>query len=252
MSIAKAESIWEKPFSKELFMYSERGKLTINLIYDERQATTEKRAILEADTKKVKNLATGVKQEYYLLKNDLAAKQVAYEEMLSTYQVKQKTYNNTVTSWNNKGGAPPETYAQLVEEERNLATEFQVLESKRIEVNSLISQLNNFSDNYNILVENVNQNIEQFNQESGKEFQEGIYDPNSKSISIFEFSAEEKLVRVLAHEFGHALSLDHNTNPKSIMYALNEADTLVLSEEDTASLKKRCEVFGSKVNLFNL
>jgi hypothetical protein len=241
-SINSAKEIWEKPLGKELFKHNASGNLIINLVYDDRQATTEKRALLEADTKKVKNLAANVKSDYFKLKDNLEVKQAEYELLVDAYQANQQSYNSEVTFWNQKGGAPLDEYNSLVQKKKDLESQFNDLEPKRQELNRLIAELNNFSNNYNILVENVNDNIEEFNQTSGKEFQEGIYDPNSKSISIYEFSSKEKLVRVLAHELGHALVLDHNTNPESIMYPVNQANSLSLSNEDIASLKNRCRL----------
>jgi predicted Zn-dependent protease len=62
---------------------------------------------------------------------------------------------------------------------------------------------------------------------------------NSK-IDIFEFSSRSKLVRVLAHEFGHAIGIEHVVDPKAIMYRLNEANSETLTQDDIAALKEKC------------
>ena len=76
----------------------------------------------------------------------------------------------------------------------------------------------------------------------GSEFCGGDYvsKDGKQTITIYQFDDENRLVRVLAHEFGHALGLKHNDNPKAIMYRLMQSDSLNLAPDDIAALKERC------------
>jgi predicted Zn-dependent protease len=76
----------------------------------------------------------------------------------------------------------------------------------------------------------------------GSEFYGGDYvsKDGKQTITIYQFDDENRLVRVLAHEFGHALGLKHNDNPKAIMYRLMQSDSLNLAPDDIAALKERC------------
>lgn len=238
----EATSLWGNSIDKKLFEYKPEGELVVNLIYDNRQRTTEKRAFLQADSEKIKNLATSVKAEYDTLQANYKSYQEAYEKLLNDYQNKQQAYNDKVNYWNKQGGAPNQEYELLVAEKESLATDYNLVETKRQEVNSLVNQINVFSDKYNLLVRTINKNIDTINETAGTEFQEGIYNPSNNSITIYEFESNEKLIRVLAHEFGHALTLDHNDNPESIMYKVNSGDQLVPSTEDIAALKAYCRL----------
>lgn len=237
-----AINIWEKPLNKKLFSYDENGEITINLIYDERQKTTEERSLLQADSEKIKSLAGSVKEQYTTLENQYKIEQDEYELMLSAYNQKQEAYNTKVQYWNARGGAPENEYNQLLAEKNDLSNDYDALETKRQDVNARIKEINTFIDKYNLLVSTVNKNIDTINKTAGAEFQEGTYDPNTKTITIYEFDSKVKLERVLSHEFGHALGLDHNSNPQSIMHAVNQSTTLVASEDDIASLKEKCRL----------
>lgn len=57
----------------------------------------------------------------------------------------------------------------------------------------------------------------QFNQTfQPRLFHKGQF--NGKQISVYEFSSKDDLRMTLAHEFGHALGLDHTDDPTSLMY----------------------------------
>lgn len=241
-SINLAATLWEKSIDKDLFKYDTKGKLVVNFVYDTRQKTTQQNEILKADVEETSQLADSVKQEYKNLNADLEATKKLYNDELAIFNAKQKVYGDKVAYWNARGGAPPETYNQLESERQVLISEQRNLETKRIAMNETADKVNAFIQKYNLLVQSANERIDTINQTAGQEFQEGTYDPNTDTITIYEFSTEEKLNRVLAHELGHALGLEHNNNAASIMYALNQSSTFSLSKDDVSSLKTLCKV----------
>lgn len=241
-AVSQASEIWGEPIGKTLFEYNPKGDLVINLIYDSRQKTTQKNATLKADANKINDLANSVKQQYLVLEDHHSLLEKEYSDMVAVFNQHQDTYNTQVTYWNNNGGAPKNEYAKLTSQKEALIMEQSILEGKRIEVNSVVEQINTFIHKYNLLVNDANANINTINLSAGKEFEEGIYDPSENKIDIYEFSSNQKLIRVLTHELGHALDLSHNDNPKSIMYSLNQANTLTLSKDDLEALKSKCHI----------
>lgn len=95
---------------------------------------------------------------------------------------------------------------------------------------------------YNASVSALNAEVFEYNQTAGHPFREGEYvrDDSGERITIFEFVGTGQLERVLAHEFGHALGLGHNTDPKAIMYAKNESGSLTPRFADLLALRALC------------
>lgn len=240
--IKKAETLWEESIGKNLFEYSKTGNLTINLIYDTRQKITEQNKVLKADAEKVKDSALSIKTEYQTLQKEHEVLEKDYMDELTAFNLRQNTYNANVSHWNNRGGAPEATYNALIIEQKVLEEERMHLEEKKDSLDILVAKINEFIQTYNLLVSDVNSKITTINKTAGREFEEGVYDPQAQSITIYEFGSNIKLLRVLAHEFGHVLSIAHNDNSKSIMYEINKGETFSLSQEDITDLKRYCRI----------
>ena len=105
-------------------------------------------------------------------------------------------------------------------------------------LNSMTVVINDIAANYNLDVVKSHDTSSKL----GSEFCGGDYvsKDGKHTITIYQFDDDKKLVRVLAHEFGHALGLKHNDNPKAIMYRLMQSDSLSLAPDDVAALKDRC------------
>lgn len=244
LQVDAATKIWEKPIGVDLFKYDPNGELKINLIYDSRQQTTQKNQQLQSTVQGGKTDAASVQAQYQALKAKYEQEKSAYATAAATLTADQKKYEAEVQYYNSKGGAPKSEYERLNTEKESLVTRQQQLELQRQNLNAEVVQINDMIDKYNLLVAHVNEVVTDINSTAGKEFNEGLYvrDSAGTHIDIYEYSTKVKLLRVLAHELGHALGLDHNDNPKSIMYALNQSTTEVLSADDLSALKARCGV----------
>lgn len=246
VSIAEAESIWEEAIGKELFTFTSDGKVAVNLIFDERQEETQEQRVLQ---EKIDRL-----QEQYSAKKSLLDEKSAlytaatnqYESLAGDFNERTSQYESDVRYWNRRGGAPENTYQELTAEKKELEVLQQDLEVRRSLVNTLADEVNVLIGEANALAKEINVTVDDYNQSNliGTQFDQGIYtrDRGKVSVNIYQFSDREKLIRVLAHEFGHVLGLDHNGNPESIMYELNIGDNERLSTEDLSSLKETCSI----------
>ncbi len=247
-ALADAEAIWEKPYGKDLFALStSTGELKINLIYDYRQEATAKLASMNIVVKDDKATYENLKKKFDSLKIELANSKNDYEARLSAFNVRQTAYTAQADYWNARGGAPEKEYKELGIERDAINTEAARLNILQKSVNEMVTEINSVVVVLNRLVGTLNLSVDQYNSISGargESFQEGVYETDgvSQEINIYEFSSREKLVRVLAHELGHALGIGHVEDEKAIMYKLNQGNALTLTEADLEALKDVCGV----------
>jgi hypothetical protein len=205
-----AASIWNRAAGRDLFVYRPSAPLAINLIYDARQQNATLGVAL-----------TGQDAEQEAARNALYALQQRRTEQTAIYNLDVQTLNT-------RGGATPD--------------EARALDARRAALDALSDSLQRATASFNERNTAIKSDVDQFNQLAGQVFAAGrfVRDSTGERIDVFRFVGDTGLTRLLAHEFGHALGLDHNADSASIMYAMDETGSLRPSAADMASVRKVC------------
>ncbi len=216
--VNQAAKLWEIPIGKNLFISGSKAELSVNLIFDERQSLT--------------NQINQLESQVQTNKLDLAPQVNEYKNQSLQFEAKLQAFKKEVEEWNSKGGAPEDVYNKLSRQQKDLQAEASRL-------NEMARSLNISTRNYNSQVGQLNQTIRTFNQDLTSRPEEGIFKGPENRIEIYFDISHQELVHTLAHELGHALGLDHISNPKAIMYYKTN-QIIQASDDDIAALNYLC------------
>lgn len=245
--INQAEKIWGVPINKQLFEYSPTGDLKINFIYDYRQQATDALRKIGIVINNDQSTYDTLKAKYDSLVAAYNQQKAQVDALVAAYNADKSAYEKNVNYWNSRGGAPKAEFNILQQERTDLNNQVTAINQAETSLNGLIDDINSAGIILNQLITTLNLQVSTYNTTgapTSKGFTEGEYVSNASgtAINIYQFNDTNQLVMVLAHELGHALGLGHLSNPKAIMYYLNEGVNEKLTVDDLAALKKVCGI----------
>lgn len=253
--IAKATSVWEAISERDLFVYNDQADFTINFVFDERQATADAQSIDRHRLDGIADQNETFRAQIDNLQNTFEQRQSKFAQQRDSYDQQLQSYNDQVRQVNDRGGASPAVFAQLESQRVSLASQSETLRTEADALSNLADQLNALSTEANALIETYNQQVRVYNRQYGEEHEFTQGDYRGGEINVYKFSDESELVTVLAHEFGHALGIDHIEEPGSLMYYLlddNLDQSPILSDGDVSTFQQVCgdQGFGARVRGF--
>jgi hypothetical protein len=255
-AVHDATRLWEEGAGRPLFAADPHGGVPVRLVYDERQARTDDRLRAEEIVRRADQdlaaqsgaLSRAWEQHHDVLTGHRAAWDALSREIAE--------HNHAVREWNEAGGLPEAEASERVASERRLReaqaalTEAaRVLEEEEAALRAAEQRLAERVAERNDEMERLEHAFPAVAVEAGAYLDardEGTPDAVYREIRVFRFGDRNDLVRVLAHELGHALAIAHVAEEGAVMRgeqgpgATPGTATLTLHPSDVRALDERC------------
>lgn len=250
-SVELAAALWEGSVGRRLFVHDSAAGFPIRLTYDDRQEAGRERRVAEREVEDAWSGVLARRAELEALQARRLDAQALYEREAVDYSARVASHNDSVRAWNDRADAPATTVAALLTTEQTLRARREELAGRRaaldslgLEVAAARDDLDRQEEEHRELARSTQERFATVAGEAALYLEMGTGTTVERQISVYRFDDLLDLRRILAHELGHALGLDHADEEGAVMGARfrlgDHSEPLAARPADVELLRARC------------
>ncbi|MBU1311204.1 MAG: matrixin family metalloprotease [Gammaproteobacteria bacterium] len=230
----EAAQLWNKAFSTELFRYDSLDGFAIHFRYDSQQQQLLQLALQKSRQYQTSNRSDIRDETLQQQQSRLNQRSTAYHNdkaQLDRDMAVLEMRSRDSGTWGS---------AAYQQQQASLQQRQQRLEYEEEAIDQLSDQLSQERDYRNSMSRDNHVRQSKPDSTPAIEFGEMQIENGQRTMTIFAYKTNASLIQTIAHQFGHALGLGHNSNSASIMSDIFNPANSELSRSDISSLNQQC------------
>lgn len=244
----QAARLWSDAAGQPVIQHSENGNITVNFAYDERQKRTDAERRFRERIRSDQIQLDQLKAEHERQREIFDQRSEEYRELAKRTSAELDALNDWISEKNESGGFTEKELEQFEQRKREVEQMQRRVRQEEALLDQMAQKINREMERLNQRFEENNRLTDQYNERYAGDtrFTKATYQKTNSGgiITVNQFTSNQELILILAHEMGHALGMGHHSSPASIMHnRMGEQDLYPIvqaTDDDRQAVQTLC------------